>query len=201
MANRDLLLYGMHAAFWGCFGLARRVARGRGAPVVHDASEPTTARQEQTAPFSRALVALHMAGFAVMYFGIGNAVLPNRVPEWFFGQRVAGACLITLGAAFTAWALLLFRSWRFRAQVEMGHQLATDGPFRFVRNPIYLGLNLLALGTAIWAPTSALWIAFALVVLGSDLRARAEELVLERAFGGSYDAYRSRTKRFIPGLY
>ncbi len=48
------------------------------------------------------------------------------------------------------WALDYFRSWRFRAKLDEGHQLATGGPFRLLRHPIYMGLNLLALGSAFW---------------------------------------------------
>ena len=42
----------------------------------------------------------------------------------------------------------------------------------FLRHPIYAALNLLALGSAFWVPTAAVWAAFILVVIGSDLRAR-----------------------------
>ena len=64
-----------------------------------------------------------------------------------------------------------------------------------------MGLNLLALGSAIWVPTPLLWAAFALMAIGSDLRARAEEKLLEEAFGSVYRGYRGRTKRFLPGIY
>ena len=65
--------------------------------------------------------------------------------------------------------------------------------------PIYMGLNLLALGSAL--PTAILWAAFVLMVVGSDLRARAEEALLERAFGVRYREYRTHTRRFVPGVY
>src|SRR5205814_46357 len=104
---------------------------------------------------SRALMALHMTAFGVMYFGVAQAVLPQRVPEWFPGQRVAGTAVIAIGAAMMVWARVYFRSWRFRAKLDRGHELATGGPFRWVRHPIYLGLTLLALGTALWVPTAS----------------------------------------------
>jgi protein-S-isoprenylcysteine O-methyltransferase Ste14 len=64
-----------------------------------------------------------------------------------------------------------------------------------------MGLNLLALGSAIWAPTWTLWIAAVLMAVGGDLRARAEERILERAFGSTYRDYCRRTPRFVPGIY
>jgi protein-S-isoprenylcysteine O-methyltransferase Ste14 len=82
-----------------------------------------------------------------------------------------------------------------------GKLLATGGPFRFLRNPIYMGLNLLGLGTAIWAPTPTLWLALGLTLVGSDLRGREEEKLLAGAFGEEYLRYRNRTKRFVPGVY
>ena len=136
-----------------------------------------------------------------MYFGIGYAVIPGRVPNWFPGQRVAGTLVIAGGAALMVWALVYFRSWRFRAAVEKGHELATGGPFRILRHPIYMGLNLLALGSALWVPTAIVWAAFVLMAIGSDLRARAEEILLKQAFDPAYGEYCARTRRFVPGIY
>jgi protein-S-isoprenylcysteine O-methyltransferase Ste14 len=104
-------------------------------------------------------------------------------------------------AVLMAWAVRPFRSWRFRAKVEEGYQLATEGAFRLLRHPISMGLNLLAFGTAIWAPTVLNSAGFALVVLGSDLRARSEEALLLGVFGTVDADSCRRTKRFIPGLY
>ena len=39
------------------------------------------------------------------------------------------------------------------------------------------------------------------MVFGSDLRARAEEALLDKAFGSVYRDYRARTRRFLPGIY
>jgi protein-S-isoprenylcysteine O-methyltransferase Ste14 len=81
---------------------------------------------------------------------------------------MVGSTVIASGAALVAWALVYFRSWRVRAKLEAGHQLATGGPFRTLRHPIYMGLNLLALGTALWVPTTLVWVACGLMAVGSD---------------------------------
>ena len=137
----------------------------------------------------------------VLYLGIARAIRSNHVPSWFAGQRVVAGVLIGLGIVLVSWALAFLRSWRLRAKIAPGHHLTTNGPFRFLRHPIYAALNLPALGSAFWVPTAAVWAAFILVVIGSDLRARAEEGVLARAFGSAYADYCARTKRFIPGVY
>jgi len=197
----DFGIFIVHWAFWGVFGLTRFIVRRRDRNHTGAADMAPIAQEETSAPFSRAVLAFHGLAFAVMYFGMCNAVIPGHVPAWFPGQRVAGALVIAGGAALTASALVHFRSWRFRATLEKGHQLTTAGPFRFVRHPIYMGLNLLALGTALWVPTAIVWAAFVLMAIGSDLRARSEEALLTRAFGPSYLEYRARTKRFVPGIY
>jgi len=197
MKNPDLLLYAAHVIFWASFGATRMLLRRDAAP----AESAATTSQEFTAPFSRTVLAFHMLGFAVLYFGIGNAVLPRRVPEWFGGQRIAGALVIAAGGVLMSWAVASFHSWRFRAKLDQGHELATNGAFALMRHPIYTGINLLALGSAIWVPTVIVWSGFVLLALGSELRARSEEHLLRRAFGERYADYTKRTKRFIPGIY
>ena len=200
MSNSDIVLYGAHIAFWASFGLARLRIRYSTRPLPEQA-RPPIAQREETAPFSLAMLAIHTFAFAVMYFGVADAMHSNRAPSWFPGQRVVGGGLIGLGMVLVWWALAFLRSWRIRAKLAPGHQLTTDGPFRFLRHPIYMGLNLLALGTAFWVPTATVWAAFILVVIGSDLRARAEEAILARAFGAAYVDYCAGTKRFLPGVY
>jgi protein-S-isoprenylcysteine O-methyltransferase Ste14 len=197
----DFAIYTVHWGFWGAFGLTRVILRSRDRKDSRAADTEPISQKKTTAPFSRALLAFHALAFALMYFGIGYAVVPGRVPNWFPGQRVVGTLVIAAGAALMVWALVYFRSWRFRASLDKGHQLATGGPFPFLRHPIYMGLNLLALGTAIWVPTPIVWAAFVLMAIGSDLRARSEETLLKQAFGPSYLEYCARTRRFIPGIY
>ena len=197
----DFHIYTVHWVFWGAFGLTRIILRSRDRNDSSAADTAPTSKQETTAPFSRALLVFHGFAFALMYLGIGIAVIPGRVPIWFSGQRVAGSLVIVGGAALVVSALVYFRSWRFRATLDKSHQLAIGGPFRLLRHPIYMGLNLLALGTALWVPTPIVWAAFVLMVIGSDLRARAEETILKQAFGLSYREYCARTRRFVPGIY
>ena len=195
----DYLIYAAHTAFWLAFGVTR-MATARPRTVEETPGSAAAAGSEGVA-FARTAVAIHMVAFAVMYFGLGQAVIPHAVPTWFVGQRLAGFGVILLGAVLASWAVASFQSWRFQAKLDAGHQLATGGPFRYLRHPIYAALNLLALGSAVWVPTMALWIAFGLMVIGSEVRARLEERLLHRAFGQTYADYSLRTKRFIPGIY
>ena len=199
MTNPDLLIYALHAGFWAAFGVAIAIAKRSTVPA---ATAPAPEVQApRTAPFSRAALTLHTLAFGVLYWGLGTAILPARVPHWFAGQQVAGALVIALGAGLACWAVASFHSWRLLAQLDAGHQLATGGPFRWLRHPIYMALNLFALGSALWVPAPVVWVAFLLMVAGGEWRARIEERVLADAFGSTYTDYCARTRRFIPGFY
>ncbi len=193
----DFAIYPVHLAFWASFGITQRF---RGAGTAASGSAPA-ASVPAAARFSRLVFAVHILAFAVMYAGIGGAVFTGTVPHWLPGQGILGTLVMAAGAWIMCWSLLYFRSWRFRAALDAGHQLATGGPYALVRHPIYAGMNLLALGTAIWIPGVLTVAALILMVLGSDLRGRAEEKLLLVAFGEEYRSYRARTKRFLPGIY
>lgn len=194
----DYALYAAHIAFWASFGITRWIATRNEAPVRAPA-QPSAPRR--TAPYSRALVAIHMVAFFIMYLGINEAVLGHQVPVRFPLQALAGAIVIAAGAALACWSVVVFRSWRFRAQLDSDHELATGGPFAVIRHPIYAGLDLLAVGSALWVPTPLLAAATVMMIIGSDLRGRAEEKLLLEAFGEKYRDYSRRTWRFLPWLY
>lgn len=199
MRHFDLGIYIAHAAFWLAFAAGHLIARNRFRRTTD--TSVSSADASGGAPRARLLVGIHMVAFALMYTGMERAVFRVGMPTVPPFLRWAGGLLILLGGALICWARLAFASWRFRAQIDLGHQLATGGPFQFVRHPIYAALDLLALGTALWIPTLLVWLGTLLMVVTGHLRARAEEVLLERAFGNTYREYRRRTRRFIPGLY
>lgn len=193
-AAGDWAVYAVHAAAWGAFLLARALAR-RG-----DGGGPKAAAPAR-APYARAMVASHVAAMFVLYWGVGHAVIGRDVPGLFPSCRAPGAALSLAGGGLMAWAVLHFRSWRYAAALEAGHELATGGPFAVVRHPVYAGMDLVALGAALWVPTANVVAGALLVFAVGDGRARAEEGLLRAAFGGEYAAYAARTRRFFPGLY
>lgn len=190
-------IYGFHVLFYLTF-LPRVLGRsGEPAPPAGGAAGIPA----KTARFSRSVLAVHFVAMFVLYLGLGSIVFGHRGRFLFPPVPAAGALVMLAAAALAVWTVAIFRSWRLRAQIETGHELSTDGPFRFVRNPIYLGMDLLALGTFLWVPTPIVLAGMLLVFLAGDLRARAEEKVLAAAFGDRYRDYASRVKRFVPGIY
>lgn len=80
-------------------------------------------------------------------------------------------------------------------------RIVQQGPYHFVRNPMYLGHMIFFAGLALVLGS---WIAAAVLafhVVWFDSRAREDEAHLESLFGEPYRAYRKRVKRWIPGVY
>jgi protein-S-isoprenylcysteine O-methyltransferase Ste14 len=172
------------------------------APRASAAADASPAARPQAARGARALVALHGVAFAAMYYGIGQSVAaPERVRLLWGPQRILGAAVIVAGAVLVAWTMRVFRSWRFQARIDATHRLSTDGPFAWVRHPIYAALDLLALGSLLWIPTAWTAAGLLLMIVTGDVRARGEERVLRAAFGENYVRYSAKVRRLIPGIY
>ena len=80
-------------------------------------------------------------------------------------------------------------------------RIVASGPYRWVRNPMYLGHLVFFAGIAI---TLESWVAlavFAAHLVWFDRRARSDERHLAGLFGDSYRDYCRRVKRWIPGVY
>lgn len=123
------------------------------------------------------------------------------VAEW-------GMALLTVAMAVASTWLVnaaarrLGKQWALAARLVEGHTLIQDGPYRFVRNPIYTGMfgMLVATGLAAgqWVP---LLVAIVLFVPGTYIRVRSEERLLREAFGAEFEAYARRVPALIPGVY
>ncbi|MEE9466160.1 MAG: PEMT/PEM2 methyltransferase family protein [Candidatus Neomarinimicrobiota bacterium] len=81
---------------------------------------------------------------------------------------------------------------------EKSSALVTEGPYRFSRNPIYLGMVIFLAGFAIHLGSLTPWVlvpVFALAIQAAFIR--MEEGMLEEAFGQAYREYRRRVRRWI----
>jgi protein-S-isoprenylcysteine O-methyltransferase Ste14 len=96
------------------------------------------------------------------------------------------------------WArIYLGRNWGMPMTEKDEPELVTAGPYRFVRHPIYSGLLLAMVGSAL--ATNLVWLIF-LVVLGSYFvySAQVEECNMTRTFPRAYPGYKAQTKMLIP---
>ncbi len=78
------------------------------------------------------------------------------------------------------------------------HELITTSLYRYVRHPIYTGVLLMVLATALFVGTLSAAIGFIIIVLGLWFKLRAEEKLLTKHFPKEYPAYKERTKALIP---
>ncbi|WP_046866262.1 methyltransferase family protein [Microvirga massiliensis] len=116
--------------------------------------------------------------------------------------RWLGVVLFAAGGALRLWPVFVL-GHRFSGLVAIqpGHRLVTRGVYGVIRHPSYLGLLINSLGWALAFRAGAGVLLTALLVPPLLARIRAEEMLLRTHFGAEYDAYCSRTRRLIPGLY
>jgi protein-S-isoprenylcysteine O-methyltransferase Ste14 len=113
-----------------------------------------------------------------------------------------GAILLYGGIALAIWARVhLGRYWSGLVTLKEGHRLIRSGPYAFVRNPIYTGLLVAVLGSAVVVGNAGLLLMFAIMLLTFLLKIRAEERLLREAFGAEYEAYAHDVKRLVPGVW
>jgi len=115
-----------------------------------------------------------------------------------------------LGAPLLLWGYLQYRLvGTYRTQRGGGgpglevppDRIVEVGPYRYVRNPMYLGHLIFMLGLTI---TFRSWLALAILVFHVfwfERRVREDEAHLEALFGDEYRAYKRRVKRWLPGIY
>ncbi len=118
------------------------------------------------------------------------------------GTRWAGVLLSAVGGALRI-APVFTLGERFSGLVALqpGHELVTDGLYRRIRNPSYLGLLVGTLGWSLAFRSLVGVLLTVLLLIPLIARMRAEEALLGEHFGAAYAAYRARTWRLVPWVY
>ncbi|HEY2014621.1 MAG TPA: isoprenylcysteine carboxylmethyltransferase family protein [Bryobacteraceae bacterium] len=113
-----------------------------------------------------------------------------------------GAVLTMAGIAFCIWArFYIGRNWSGTITLKQGHTMVRTGPYAFVRHPIYAGLLLAVLGTALVSGEVRGLVAFALLVVEWKRKSLIEERLMIEQFGAAYLRYRGEVKGLIPGVW
>lgn len=113
------------------------------------------------------------------------------LPPWL---RVAGGLLALGGTGFALWGV---RELGTRATQGLGGQLATTGPYRYSRNPQYVGDIALLLGFGLLANSGVTLAAVALGIVWFALAPFAEEPWLRERLGSPYEEYTRHVPRFL----
>jgi protein-S-isoprenylcysteine O-methyltransferase Ste14 len=113
--------------------------------------------------------------------------------------RAFGAVVCVLGLLVAVWARrTLAGNWSSTVTFKKGHELIQAGPYGFARHPIYSGILLMAVGTAIAGGRLHCWMGFVIMCAGFWIKLTQEESLLLRHFPDDYPAYRARVKALVP---
>ena len=130
------------------------------------------------------------------------ALIALRVGELEVGWlpvRVVGLVVGLAGAVLLIWAFVrLGRLMLHEAAVREDHALIENGPYRFVRHPVYAGYLALLLGSGVASMNVCLWFLWPVSLLGILIQAVSEEQLLRKRFGPAYDRYSRLTGRLVP---
>lgn len=108
-------------------------------------------------------------------------------------QLGLGGTLGLAGLAVVAWSVVTVG----REDVSAPSSLVTAGPYRYSRNPMYVGWTGLYVGASLLADAAWPLVLFPAVALAVHLVVRREERVLETRFGDDYRRYRRDVRRYL----
>lgn len=113
--------------------------------------------------------------------------------------RHGGAVIIVLALVLIGWAAVLFKRARTGlVPFSEATTLVSAGPYRFTRNPMYLGMAGILAGTAIWLGSLTPWLVLpAFMGIIAERFIAPEEAMLERTFGQAYRQYKAAVRRWL----
>ena len=117
---------------------------------------------------------------------------------WIWG---AGVLLTLAGIALAFWARYhLGKYWSGQITLKEDHTLVCTGPYKYLRHPIYSGILLAIVGTALTVGLYRALLGVVLAALAFWWKARQEDAWLSAAFGEQFEQQRRRTGRLLPRL-
>jgi protein-S-isoprenylcysteine O-methyltransferase Ste14 len=147
--------------------------------------------------------------YATLFIGFFLVAVPQRIlravgivrPAEVGVQQQIGLVLLALGGALAVWCILTFAliGKGTPAPFDPPRKLVRGGPYRWVRNPMYIGAGAVLVGTALFYHSAAL-MAFAagFLMVAHIFVVLYEEPTLERTFGAPYADYRNAVRRWAP---
>jgi protein-S-isoprenylcysteine O-methyltransferase Ste14 len=158
-----------------------------------------TVRQESFA--SRyGILLLEILGFGLLFSDAAEVgILGRRVIERTYALATTGVVLTWIGIGTALWARYhLGQYWSARITLKEDHKLIRTGPYAYLRHPIYSGLDLAAIGSALAIDRWRCVLGVALIVLGYVIKARREESLLAAQFGEAFTEHCKLAGFLIP---
>jgi protein-S-isoprenylcysteine O-methyltransferase Ste14 len=179
------------AITWVLFGAIFLVGR-KGAAA-------NTARQDTT---SRVGFVMQLVAYTIV-FSFYRTYFSPLVPMSKTFEVILTALTIAIGfgSIWFCYAAVrtLGKQWALVARIIEGHELIMRGPYGIVRNPIYLGMSGLLLQAGLTLSRwQALVAASVIFLIGTQIRIRTEEKILQAAFATKFDDYARRVPAFFP---
>jgi protein-S-isoprenylcysteine O-methyltransferase Ste14 len=143
-----------------------------------------------------------IAGFLLLFasWAAVGALGWRLTPQWP-ALQIAGLVIGIAGFALAFWArILLGGEWSSQVTLKADHRLIVAGPYAWVRHPIYSGLLLAVLGTAMAGGQLRMYLAILVLFASFWYKSRLEEQLLVGAMGARYADYQQHTYALIPGL-
>ena len=154
---------------------------------------------------------LSRAAHAVPLIIAALLVWPDRLPGDFLCQNIvpwsdalylSGVALVAIGLWFACWArYVLGRNWSGIVTVKQDHELIRGGPYRYVRHPIYTGLLLGFIGTALARDEWRGVLAVVIVYMALWRKYLLEERWMTEQFGDAYRRFREEVPALIPNPF
>jgi protein-S-isoprenylcysteine O-methyltransferase Ste14 len=155
------------------------------------------------------LVLVRAIIYAIVFVGLLLVYLPSRLLSWSGivapgatgVPQVAGMIMVAIGTVIALWCVFtfVFIGKGTPAPFDPPRKLVVRGPYRFVRNPMYIGAGMTLAGAALYYESVSLLIYAAVFFAVVHLFVVAyEERVLRRSFGSEYEAYCRRVRRWLP---
>jgi protein-S-isoprenylcysteine O-methyltransferase Ste14 len=157
--------------------------------------------RRQESPLSRAA---HIVPLGIAAWLLWAPMLPGHFLEGRFlpdtpATYGIGVAIVAAGLGFAIWARnVLGRNWSGVVTVKEDHELILNGPYRYVRHPIYTGLLLAFAGSAIARGEWRGVLAFAIAFAALWRKLRVEERWMVETFGDAYLRYRAEVRALIP---
>ena len=127
---------------------------------------------------------------------LGRHFLPRTTPA-----ASIGIALTWVGIGTAIWARYhLGQFWSGRITLKEGHQLIRSGPYSRLRHPIYTGLDLAAIGTALVLDRWRCVAGVVVIMIGFVIKAKREEALLAGQFGDAFQEHRKHTGFLLPRL-
>lgn len=150
---------------------------------------------------SELLYRLVTAAGAILLFGVYSNWFESAPSSWTLATYAQWLLLagVVIGFAFAWWARIqIGRLWSGTVGRKEDHYVVDRGPYALVRHPIYTGIILSILCTAVLRGAPLSFVGAALIIAGFYIKARMEEEFLAQELGTSYDAYARRVPMLVP---